>query len=101
MTQHDPDQEERALLDAYEAGDFRTDMDADRRRQLVEAAKASTRKDKHMNIRIASRDLKALQRRAMEEGLPYQSLVASIDEQIKDAAERHNAFLQELGQPPL
>lgn len=78
MTQHDLDQEERELLDAYEAGDFRSDMDADRRRQLIEAAKASTRKDTRMNIRIASRDLKALQRRAMEEGLPYQSLVASI-----------------------
>lgn len=45
---------------------------------MVETAKASTRKDKRMNIRIASRDLKALQQCAMQQGLPYQSLVSSI-----------------------
>ena len=31
-----------------------------------------------MNIRISERDLKALQRRALQEGLPYQTLVSSI-----------------------
>ena len=35
-------------------------------------------KDKSINIRISSRDLEALQRRAIEEGLPYQSLVSSV-----------------------
>jgi predicted DNA binding CopG/RHH family protein len=36
------------------------------------------KKDKRINIRISSRDLEALQRRAIEEGLPYQSLVSSV-----------------------
>lgn len=31
-----------------------------------------------INIRLYSRDLRALQKRAMEEGVPYQTLVASI-----------------------
>jgi predicted DNA binding CopG/RHH family protein len=36
------------------------------------------KKDKRINIRISSRDLEALLRRAIEEGLPYQSLVSSV-----------------------
>jgi predicted DNA binding CopG/RHH family protein len=41
-------------------------------------AEASAKKDKRINIRISSRDLSAIQRRALEEGVPYQTLVASI-----------------------
>jgi predicted DNA binding CopG/RHH family protein len=41
-------------------------------------AEETIRKDKRINIRISSRDLEALQRRAIEEGLPYQSLVPSV-----------------------
>lgn len=31
-----------------------------------------------MNIRISSKDLETLQKRALEEGVPYQTLIASI-----------------------
>jgi predicted DNA binding CopG/RHH family protein len=31
-----------------------------------------------VNIRISSKDLEALQKRALEEGIPYQTLLASI-----------------------
>ena len=36
------------------------------------------KKDKRINIRISGRDLVALQRRAVKEGVPYQTLVSSI-----------------------
>ena len=72
------DPEEQELLDAYESGDFRSDLDVARREYLTQAAEETFKKDKRINIRISSRDLEALQRRALEEGLPYQSLVSSV-----------------------
>jgi len=36
------------------------------------------KKDKVINIRISSIDLQALQTRAVEEGLPYQTLISSV-----------------------
>lgn len=72
------DREEQELLEAYESGDFESDLDADRREYLARAAEETSRKDKRINIRISSRDLEALQRKALEEGLPYQSLVSSV-----------------------
>ncbi|WP_303288495.1 CopG family antitoxin [Marinobacter sp. SS8-8] len=72
------DPEEQELLEAYESGEFESDLDADRREYLTKAAEETFRKDKRINIRISSRDLEALQRRALEEGLPYQSLVSSV-----------------------
>lgn len=72
------DQEEQELLGAYEDGEFETVLDDGRREYVTKAAEESFRKDKRINIRISSRDLEALQRRALEEGLPYQSLVSSV-----------------------
>jgi predicted DNA binding CopG/RHH family protein len=36
------------------------------------------KKDQRLNIRISSRDLKSLQARALEEGIPYQTFAASL-----------------------
>ena len=72
------DAEEAALLEAVEANDFVSTLTAERKAQLEAAASATFKKDKRINIRLAARDLEALQRRALEEGLPYQTLVASI-----------------------
>ena len=35
-------------------------------------------KDRRLNIRISTKDLEAIQKRALEEGLPYQTLMASL-----------------------
>jgi predicted DNA binding CopG/RHH family protein len=70
--------EDLEMLDAFEAGEFESDLKDERRTQLVKSAEETIKKDKRINIRISSRDLEALQRRAMEEGLPYQSLVSSV-----------------------
>ncbi len=72
------DSEEQELLEAYESGGFESDLDDDRRAYLARTAEATFKKDKQINIRISSRDLEALQRRALEEGLSYQTLVSSI-----------------------
>jgi predicted DNA binding CopG/RHH family protein len=43
-----------------------------------EYAAATFKKDKHINIRISEHDFRALQKRALTEGIPYQTLVSSI-----------------------
>lgn len=78
MTKIKLDLEEQELLDSYESGEFKSDLDADRKEYLASTAEEAFKKDKRINIRISSRDLEALQRRALEEGLPYQTLVSSV-----------------------
>lgn len=41
-------------------------------------ARATFKKDRRINIRISSKDLEALQKRAVIEGIPYQTLIASV-----------------------
>jgi predicted DNA binding CopG/RHH family protein len=70
--------EEQQLLNAVESGEFESVLTGKRRAELVTAAKDTVRKDKRINIRISNRDLKAVQLKASEEGIPYQTLVSSI-----------------------
>ncbi len=70
--------EEKKLLKAVEAGEFESVLTRKRRAELVTAARNTTRKDKRINIRISNRDLMAIQLRASEEGIPYQTFVSSI-----------------------
>ena len=70
--------EEKALLKAVEDGEYESVLTNERKAELVQAAKDTVRKDKRINIRISNRDLKAIQIKAFEEGIPYQTLVSSI-----------------------
>ena len=46
--------------------------------KVADYAKATFRKDRRLNIRLSSKDLEAIQKRALAEGLPYQTLIASL-----------------------
>ena len=46
--------------------------------RLEQAANNTMLKDQRMNIRIAQRDLEGLKTKALEEGIPYQTLVSSV-----------------------
>jgi predicted DNA binding CopG/RHH family protein len=73
------DEEEKQLIAAYERGEFKPVKDQKAAKQMaVEAAKRYMRKDARINIRLSTADLEMLKRRAAEEGLPYQSLIASV-----------------------
>ena len=78
MGNEELDQEEQELLETYEAGVFVSTLTKERQAYLANVVDASLRKDAKINVRISRRDLAALQRRALEEGLPYQALVASV-----------------------
>jgi predicted DNA binding CopG/RHH family protein len=70
---------EKALIAAYKRGEFKPVKDQKgARRTAVEAAKRHLRKEARINIRLSAADLEMLKRRAAEEGLPYQSLIASV-----------------------
>ncbi|MEQ1530917.1 MAG: hypothetical protein ABL925_16495 [Methylococcales bacterium] len=72
------DQEEQELLEAFTAGEFQSELTPARKKLIEQFAAQTFKKDKRINIRISTRDLAALQRRALENGIPYQTLVASI-----------------------
>lgn len=72
------DKEEKKLLEAYEKGEFESVLTPARKEKLQEAAATTFKKDKRINIRISRRDLDAIQKRALIEGIPYQTLVSSI-----------------------
>lgn len=73
------EKEERELLESVEAGEWRSVADRDAAgSRYREYATATFKKDRRINIRISSKDLHALQKRALREGIPYQTLVASV-----------------------
>jgi predicted DNA binding CopG/RHH family protein len=71
--------DEKELMDSFERNEWRSVKDLKQRKlELEESARATIRKDKRVNIRIFERDLKELQKIALKEGLPYQTLISSI-----------------------
>ncbi len=73
------DAAEKELLASYEADEWQSVANVEEEVQTYrEYARATFKKDRRVNIRISSKDLEALQKRAMEEGLPYQTLIASV-----------------------
>ncbi len=73
------DQEEQELLESFAQDEWRPvagrEVELERYRQY---ARATFKKDLRVNIRISRKDLEALQKRAKEEGIPYQTLMASV-----------------------
>ena len=71
--------EEKEILNAHENGKLKSirGKSAELKKHQT-YAEATFRKDKRVNIRISSRDLNLLQRRALSEGIPYQTLIASV-----------------------
>ena len=73
------DPKEKELVDSVERGEWRSTGNLkDARKRYARYAAATFRKDRRVNIRISSKDLDAIQKRALEEGLPYQTLISSL-----------------------
>jgi predicted DNA binding CopG/RHH family protein len=71
--------EEREILEAFEKGKLkRSKKAANTQKRHQEYAEAMFKKDARINIRLSSKDLRGLQKRALAEGIPYQTLIASI-----------------------
>jgi predicted DNA binding CopG/RHH family protein len=73
------DREEKRLLDSYERGEWRSVKDRGAEiAKLRRYARITLQKNRRINIRLSERDLVGIQTHAIEEGLPYQTLISSI-----------------------
>ena len=73
------DQGEIELLESYERTAWRSVSDLKSKSGRYCAYAAETfRKDKRVNIHISQKDLLTIQKKAIEEGNPYQTLISSI-----------------------
>lgn len=78
MKYYELDAEEQEILDAVENGEYKVVNDPQQRADMIAAAKNSLNKTRNINIRVSERLLYKLKTKAAEEGLPYQTLAASI-----------------------
>lgn len=70
---------EQELSDAVERGEFvPVPNEEEIKAELVEAARNTGSKTKNINIRLSERTVYKLKAKALREGLPYQTLAASI-----------------------
>ena len=73
------DADERELLQSVERAEWKSTGGGKRERaRYSRYARATFRKDRRLNIRLSSKDLDAIQKRALAEGLPYQTLISSL-----------------------
>jgi predicted DNA binding CopG/RHH family protein len=73
------DADEKELLESVERGEWKSAAGGKpERTRYARYAKATFRKDRRLNIRLSSKDLEAIQKRALAEGLPYQTLISSL-----------------------
>jgi predicted DNA binding CopG/RHH family protein len=70
---------EKETLDSFERGEWESVPNLkDEIARYASSAGTTLTKDKRINIRLSSRDLEDIQTRAAGEGMPYQTLIASV-----------------------
>ena len=73
------DQEEKDLMESIERDEWQPVKNFDReRKKAIEAARSTLKKDKRINLRLSQKDYHQIQIKAIEEGIPYQTLISSI-----------------------
>ena len=73
------DEEEKKWMDDVENGNLKSVSNLDREiSEITESTKQSFSKGLRVNIRVTDFDLNKLKAKAIEEGMPYQTLIGSI-----------------------
>lgn len=73
------DEEEKELMESLEKDEWRPVENLDEVRQkLADAASLTLKKDRRINLRLSEKDYQQTQIKAIEEGLPYQTLISSL-----------------------
>lgn len=73
------DKEEKEILQSVEDGEWVSIPNIKSAiKRYATYARDTIKKDKRVNIRISNRDLEMIQRKAIEEGIPYQTLISSL-----------------------
>ena len=73
------DEEEKDILESYQRGEWMPVKNPKAEiKKLRQYARNTLQKDKRINIRMSSKDLDQVQVIAVQEGIPYQTLISSI-----------------------
>lgn len=73
------DKEEKNILDALESGNITLSTPSKKEIESIKnAAKNTFKKDKRITIRLYSHDFTGIQKKAMEMGIPYQTLISGL-----------------------
>ena len=84
------DKEEMELAKSLEGEEWASDLTKKEKKKYEEYARSSLSKQKRINIRMTERDLKKIQAKAIEEGLPYQSLISMLIHKYNEGKLRIN-----------
>ncbi|KAF0122640.1 MAG: hypothetical protein FD151_661 [bacterium] len=94
------DKDEMELAKSLETEEWVSDLTKKEKKQYEEYARNSLTKQKRINIRMTERDLKKIQAKAIEEGLPYQSLISMLIHKYNEGKvsiqEWHNMGIQQI-----
>ena len=66
------------MLEAYESGKLKPSATKSELAHIETAARVTAMKDQRINIRLSAGDLRDIQAKALQESMPYQTLIASI-----------------------
>jgi predicted DNA binding CopG/RHH family protein len=73
------DEEEKEILESFERGEWKPVKNLKKEiKKHQEYARNTLRKDKRVNIRISAKVLRDIQIKAIEDGIPYQTLMSSV-----------------------
>jgi len=71
--------EEKAILDAYDKGKIKTSEPSKKEKEKIKSMAENTfRKNRRVTIRLYDHDLKGIKKKAMEKGMPYQTLISAM-----------------------
>jgi predicted DNA binding CopG/RHH family protein len=73
------DKEEKEIIEAYESGKLKLSTPSKKEIEAIKSiAKKTMLKDKRITIRLYDHDYRGIQKKAMEMGIPYQTLISGI-----------------------
>jgi predicted DNA binding CopG/RHH family protein len=73
------DQEEKDLMESIERDEWQPVNNIEQEKEkAIAAARNTLKKDKRINLRLTQKDYRQMQIKAIEEGIPYQTLISSI-----------------------
>ena len=73
------DKEEKNILEAFESGNLKLSTPSQKEIESIKSAAIDTlKKDKRITIRLYDHDYSGIQKKAMEMGIPYQTLISGI-----------------------
>jgi predicted DNA binding CopG/RHH family protein len=73
------DQEEKDLMESIERDEWQSVKNIDQEKEkAIMAARNTLKKEKRINLRLTQKDYHQIQIKAIEEGIPYQTLISSL-----------------------